>query len=488
MPNRMESYLQQSPQILLVGDVMLDRYVSGRTERISPEAPVPVLRVERRWSAPGGAANVAMNLLGLGAQVALFGMAGDDPEGDELESRLQEAGVNPLLSRTKRPTTVKTRLLAQHQQMMRIDEETVGPPEDADRERLLTALDRLDFTQYGAVVLSDYNKGLCFPELCESVISKARANGTPVIVDPKGLDWDRYLGATVITPNLKELAAVGACEPVNEDGLIVRTAQKIRERLGIDYLLVTRSEQGMTLIGPDEPRHVATVAQEVSDVSGAGDTVVATLARFVAAGAPFHDAMIWANDAAGCVVRHAGTVPITLPELKVGLRQRLEGDGLGFETIVPIDRAEELAVELRRQGKRIIFTNGCFDLLHPGHLAYLRQARELGDVLIVGLNTDASIKRLKGEDRPINPEEARAVMLSALRFVDHVVLFGNLEEEDTPTELIRRIQPDMLIKGGDNRIQDIPGREHAKETRVLAFIEGYSSTSIIQRARESGMQ
>jgi len=471
---------------LVVGDVMLDRYVSGDVERISPEAPVPVVRVKGRRSVPGGAGNVALNLVRLGATVTLLGGVGDDGAGEELRSLSEREGIRfcGVLDPSS-CTVTKTRIVASHQQMLRLDEEVHPPLPEESQDRLLEAVRtalRSPFA-FDGVILSDYGKGVCFPELCQEVIGAGSRAGIPVLVDPKGTDWERYAGATGITPNLRELAAVApGVFDGRDDGGVVAAAQEVRRRYGVSWLLVTRSEAGMTLVLPEGGVHERAAAREVFDVSGAGDTVVATLVFFLAAPLPPEDAMRCANLAAGIVVGKAGTSPVTRDEL---LRELGSGDFPGEvreKKVAPRDEAMARVGSWRQRGLRVVATNGCFDILHVGHLSCLERARALGDRLVVAVNDDASVRRLKGPRRPVNPQEARVALLAGLSCVDLVVPF----DEDTPEELYRRLRPDVLVKGGDYAPEDVVGRGYAGETVILPLVEGYSTTALLRKSAEGG--
>lgn len=461
-------------RVLVAGDVMLDRYWSGSTSRISPEAPVPVVRVREDEARPGGAANVALNLAALGAQASVLGVVGADEAGVGLARSLEQRGVAADLLTGTAPTITKLRVMSRHQQLLRLDfEEPLAAAHDGAEfaRRLRARLPAVD-----VLVLSDYGKGSLAG--VAGLIAAARAAGKPVLVDPKGSDWRPYTGATLLTPNTGELeAVVGPCPDVET---LVAKAQALLADLGLAALLVTRSEHGMTLLEAGKPPlHLPAEAREVYDVTGAGDTVIATLAAALAAGAALPQACRLANIAAGVVVGKLGTATVSREELaRAANPQRAGGDGV-------LDEAELLArvAEARARGRRLVMTNGCFDILHVGHVRYLQAARELGDVLIVAVNTDASVQRLKGPTRPLNNTADRMALLAALQCVDWVVPFG----EDTPARLIEAVLPDVLVKGGDYRIEQIAGHEavlaHGGEVRVLSFHDGYSTTRLIERAR-----
>lgn len=479
---------EQVPQVsfLVVGDVMLDRYVFGDVERISPEAPVPVVRVRERRSVPGGAGNVALNLARLGASVTLLGAMGNDGAGKELQTLVYREGIrfcgtpDPLLR-----TVTKTRIVASHQQMLRLDDEARPPLPEESCQRLVATVRSVlcDPFPFDGVILSDYGKGVCFSELCREVLGAGERAGVPVLVDPKGTDWERYAGATWITPNLRELGAVAARSLENgNDEDIVRVAREVRLRYGVSWLLVTRSEAGMSLISQEKGVHERAVAREVFDVSGAGDTVVATLGSFLAGGLLPEDAMRCANLAAGIVVGKTGTCPVTRDEL---LRELVEGERQevpGGSKVARGDEMGERVAAWRQRGLRVVATNGCFDLFHVGHLSCLERARALGDRLVVVVNSDASVRRLKGAGRPVNSQEDRMALLAGLSCVDLVTCF----DEDTPEAVYRRLRPDVLVKGGDYAPSEVVGREYAKETVILPLVEGYSTTSLLQRSSGGG--
>lgn len=456
--------------VLVVGDVMLDRYWYGPTSRISPEAPVPVVKVDTIEERPGGAANVAMNIASLGASSRLVGLTGVDDAARALSERLDEVKVIcDFVAVASHPTITKLRVLSRNQQLIRLDFEQGF--DDVDAAPLLARI-KQGLAQAGALVLSDYAKG-ALAEV-QAMIALARAAGVPVLVDPKGADFERYRGATLLTPNLSEFEAVaGRCK--DEQQLVSRGRQIIAD-YELQALLITRSEQGMTLLQPgQEPLHLPTQAQEVYDVTGAGDTVIGVLAATLAAGHSLEESCFLANAAAGVVVGKLGTSTVSPIELENAIRGRAD---TGFGVMSEQDLREAVA-QARQRGERVVMTNGIFDILHAGHVTYLANARRLGDRLIVAVNSDESTKRLKGESRPVNPLAQRMVVLSALEAVDWVVPFT----EDTPQRLIASILPDLLVKGGDYKPQDIAGSEevwaNGGDVRVLNFEDGCSTTNII---------
>lgn len=468
----------RSARLLVAGDVMLDRYWFGATSRISPEAPVPIVRVDDREERVGGAGNVAVNLARLGGHVSLLGYVGQDEAGDTLLSLLERSGVRFRLQRLKRqPTITKLRVLSRHQQLLRLDFEELLKPE---KPRELFELFEAELIRADVVVLSDYGKGTL--SRIQPLIAAARAAHKPVLVDPKGLDFRAYRHASVLTPNLTEFEAVaGLCR---SDAELRDKAEVLRKDLGLEALLITRGEHGMTLFREGcEPFHLDAHTQEVFDVTGAGDTVLSTLAAGLAAGLAITDATLLANLAAGLVVGKLGTASVTAEEL----HQALAGQRAAQHGAVTLGTLAGLVDDARRRGERVVLTNGCFDLLHPGHLRYLRQARALGDRLIVLVNSDESVRRLKGEGRPVNLLRHRMEMLSALEFVDWVAPF----EEDTPREAICRLLPDVLVKGGDyTDITDIAGHDcvlqNGGDVKILKFVDGHSTTGLIAAIRGEG--
>ncbi|PWC21620.1 bifunctional heptose 7-phosphate kinase/heptose 1-phosphate adenyltransferase [Brenneria roseae subsp. roseae] len=460
--------------VLVVGDVMLDRYWYGPTSRISPEAPVPVVKVDTIEERPGGAANVAMNIASLGAGSRLVGLTGIDDAARALSAKLGEVNVKcDFVSVPTHPTITKLRVLSRNQQLIRLDFEEGFDGVDPQPmiERIQQALPNI-----GALVLSDYAKGALVH--VQSMIQTAKAAGVPVLIDPKGTDFSRYRGATLLTPNLSEFEAVaGRCQ--NEDELVSR-GMKLVADYELSALLITRSEQGMTLLQPDKaPLHLPTQAQEVYDVTGAGDTVIGVLAASLSAGNSLEEACFLANAAAGVVVGKLGTSTVTPIELENAIRGRAE-TGFGVMSEQQLKDAVALA---RQRGEKIVMTNGCFDILHAGHVSYLSNARRLGDRLIVAVNSDASTQRLKGPTRPVNPLPQRMIVLGALEAVDWVVAF----EEDTPQRLIAEVLPDVLVKGGDYQPHQIAGSEevwaNGGEVKILNFEDGCSTTNIINRIK-----
>ena len=463
-------------QVLVLGDIMLDRYWEGGTSRISPEAPVPVVKVEQIKDRPGGAANVALNIAALGAGAQLGGYTGDDEMADSLQDMLTGAGVHCGFTRVADyPTITKLRVLSRNQQLIRLDfEESELASAGVPLQESLAGL----LPHCGALVLSDYAKGALDDP--QPLIAAAREAGLPVLVDPKGTDFSRYRGATLLTPNLHEFeAVVGHC--ASETELVSRGEQLMKE-LALSALLVTRGEHGMTLLRPgEEELHLPARAREVFDVTGAGDTVIAVLASAVAAGAELPQAVAMANIAASIVVGKLGTATVSGPELRRAVQQD-QGSERGAVTL---EQLQVAMADARSHGEKVVFTNGCFDIIHAGHVTYLEQARQQGDRLIVAVNSDDSVRRLKGKGRPINPQERRMAVLAGLESVDWVVCF----EDDTPRPLLHALQPDVLVKGGDYKDKTgVVGweivEEYGGEVRVLAFVDSVSTTAIVEKIQE----
>jgi D-beta-D-heptose 7-phosphate kinase/D-beta-D-heptose 1-phosphate adenosyltransferase len=460
--------------VLVVGDIMLDRYWYGPTQRISPEAPVPVVKIKQDENRPGGAANVALNIASIGGQVTLVGITGEDEAAVQLETQLNAMNINCLFDKQMNiPTITKLRVMSRNQQLIRLDfEESLAEINKDILEKIVEK--QLD--EHDLLLLSDYSKGTLSD--VQNLIVAAKTKGKAILVDPKGTDFERYRGATLLTPNLSEFeAVVGECKTEAE---IVSKGQKLLEKYDFQAMLVTRSEQGMTLLRRDhEEFHLPTQAKEVSDVTGAGDTVIATLALAIAADAEFTQASALANVAAGIVVGKLGTSTVSEAELMAELSTGPES-GFGVVTEDQLKIAVKLA---KARGENIVMTNGCFDILHAGHVSYLGEAGKLGNRLIVAVNSDASVTRLKGAGRPVNQEDRRMAVLAGLGAVDWVVNFS----EDTPQRLIANILPDILVKGGDYKIEEIAGgievMANGGEVKVLNFEEGISTSEIIKTIR-----
>lgn len=477
----------QGLPILVVGDLMLDLFVYGDVERISPESPVPVLAITREDMMLGGAGNVVSNLCALGVRPSILAVTGDDDEASRVLEIARSGGadVTGMLSDPSRPTTVKTRYLARHQQLLRTDFEKTHPLSKEKEDALLRAFEQR-IGSAKAVVLSDYGKGVLTPVLLQKIIGMAKGAGIPVLVDPKGRDYTLYRGANIVTPNRKELAEASGMAQLRTDAEILEAAQRIIETCGIDCVVATRSEDGMSVIRKAlPPLHLKTVARDVFDVSGAGDTVIATLAAAIAAGADLACAAKLANIAGGIAVSKVGTAPVRTEEVLQVLEER-EGRKGGLAA------TEEAAEQVRKwqaQGLKIGFTNGCFDILHKGHVHYLNEAKTQCDRLIVALNHDDSVRLLKGPQRPVNDEEARAAVLAALSCVDLVILFGAREKgaDNTPSALIEKLKPDVFFKGGDYTIQTLPEagivQAYGGKVSIMKMHEGFSTSAIIEKSK-----
>jgi D-beta-D-heptose 7-phosphate kinase/D-beta-D-heptose 1-phosphate adenosyltransferase len=470
-------------RILVVGDLMLDRYILGDVDRISPEAPVPVLRHAQRYERAGGAANVAMNLSGLGCQAFIAGFWGSDGEREDLDGFLEAGGVNrDGMVTTALPTISKTRIVGRNQQLLRLDIESRDQPSEVDHRLLQESAVAL-VEKVHAVILSDYAKGALTPVLCEAVIRAARGRGIQVFADPKTPDFSKYSGATMVCPNLHEVsAATGVAE--HQLDRILSAADDLRLTHDIDSICITMSERGIQVLSPSGIYRSPARAREVFDVSGAGDTVIATIAAAMAGGLRMESAVELANVAAGIVVGKLGTVPIAQHELVSALTPST--GVLQAEKILPRARLAQRVAEWRASGDTVVFTNGCFDLLHVGHVTLLEECRRFGTKLVLGLNTDASVSRLKGPARPVVGENERARVMAALAAVDAVVLF----DEDTPLELIGEILPDVLVKGGDYDVSTVVGHEVVQaaggRVEIVPTVEGFSTTNIVRKLTATG--
>jgi D-beta-D-heptose 7-phosphate kinase/D-beta-D-heptose 1-phosphate adenosyltransferase len=465
-------------KILVVGDIMLDRYIHGEVDRISPEAPVPVLRHAQRYERAGGAANVAMNLAGLGCQTFLAGFWGSDSEQKELATILERASIDTLgVVSSSLPTISKTRIVGRTQQLLRLDIESRDPIPPIELDRLQQRAVEL-VSKVHAVILSDYAKGALTPALCQAVIHAARSADIPVLADPKTPDFSKYTGATSVCPNLHELALATGIPPHQTDQLLSAARTLLTEHT-FEFLTVTMSERGIDVLTPTSTYHSPARAREVFDVSGAGDTVIATLTASLAGGLTLETSVDLANLAAGVVVGKVGTVPIAAHELVHELTP--SSNLTATEKILDLDRMRTRVAEWRSSGETIVFTNGCFDLLHVGHITLLEDCRRFGSKLVLGLNADASIRRLKGPTRPIVADRERARVMAALAAVDAVVLF----EEDTPLELIHALQPDVLVKGGDYTVDTVVGHEvvlaAGGRVEIVPTVEGFSTTNIVKK-------
>lgn len=452
----------KQPKILVIGDLMVDNYIWCDCKRVSPEAPVLVMNATRHDKRLGGAANVYANLQSLGASVFALSIIGDDEAGKFLKEHLRAK----LLIQKGRTTSLKNRIVSQSQQVLRLDDESVEAI--TLENELLIEFDKIA-KDYEAIVLSDYGKGVLTAKVCQHIIKKARALKIPVLIDPKGSDYTKYKGATLLTPNKKE--AIEALKVSNLDGENLKFGiEKLKNDFDLDYSIITLSEAGIALF--DETLHIAPAsAREVFDVTGAGDSVISVLAFCLALKVPILQACELANKAAAVVVSKIGSVSVSFDEIK-----NFEKNGFEFK----IKTRDELAQMLAKSQKKVVFTNGCFDILHYGHIKYLEKARRLGDLLVVGLNSNASVQRLKGKTRPINSAYERACLLASLYFVDFVVIF----EEDTPYELIKALKPNILVKGKDYEGKEVVGAELVSEVRLIDFEGGFSTSNIIERIKD----
>jgi D-beta-D-heptose 7-phosphate kinase/D-beta-D-heptose 1-phosphate adenosyltransferase len=465
-------------RLLVVGDVMLDTYIWGEVGRISPEAPVPVVRAIDRSHRPGGAANVAMNLARLGAQTVLAGFTGSDENEKLLAESLRANGIAPIfIACDGFPTITKQRILGGQQQMLRLDSERMGARSPGDYQRLVSrVLDELPGCH--AVVLSDYAKGTLTPEVCQAIIPAARKLDIPVLVDPKSADFSRYRGATTICPNLGELARALQLD-TRDLKTLLDAAEGLVQKLDIEFLTATLGDKGIALVRPGNCFVAPAVARQVFDVSGAGDTVIAVLALCVASGLKPETAVELANVAAGIVVGKVGTVPVEKHELLAALAPQIALHA--EDKVVTREELVQRVASWRANGERVVFTNGCFDLLHIGHITLMEQARRFGDRLIVAINSDTSARGLKGPSRPIVGERERARVLAALAAVDAVVVFG----EPTPLELIVATRPDVIVKGGDYGVDTVVGAKEVMswggQVKIVPTLEGYSTTGLIAK-------
>jgi len=485
--------------VLVIGDIMLDKFIYGNVDRISPESPVPILSVKREDQMLGGAGNALANLVGLGASPKIISVIGQDDTADALKAQLKTLNVDSdtLIVENNRPTTLKTRFLAGHQQLLRSDFEHKAPITEITKAAIIQAA-RAIIPTVKAVILSDYGKGLLSKDIIKDIIEAAKTANIPVIVDPKGQDFTIYAGVTAITPNKKELSEATKGQAVDHDADIIEACNDLIKTCGIQAVIATRSKDGMSVIEKDkEPLHLRSSDIEVYDVSGAGDSVIATIAAAIAAGGTLQQSASLANIAGSIVVTKVGTAPIRIAELQEALDSDL-GDVLikhyaKSKTLlrqsdcVEWDEATERIKRWKAQGLKVGFTNGCFDILHSGHVRYLDQARELCDRLVVGLNSDASVKILKGESRPIHDEASRADVLGALSSVDLVVLFGAKKagDDNTAIELLKTIKPDFYVKGGDYTVDQIPEAPtvigYGGEVKVMSVFEGHSTTNSVKR-------
>ncbi|MBA5249525.1 MAG: D-glycero-beta-D-manno-heptose-7-phosphate kinase [Gammaproteobacteria bacterium] len=464
----------KKPKLLVIGDLMIDHYLWGSCDRISPEAPVQVINIQKESSVLGGAGNVINNLHALGAEVGVMSVVGDCEICDELKALLADIQVNTryLITQKNRITSKKSRIIASQQQVVRYDRESTDEINDASQAQLLKSFENL-VGNYDVILLSDYGKGVLTFKLTQSLISIARQHGKKILVDPKGLDYSKYKGAYLLTPNKKE-ASEALTMNINDDESLADAIKKLKTAYELQVSLITLSEQGVAVYD-EELRIHPTQAREVFDVTGAGDTVLASLGFSLACGYLIDDAVQFSNLAAGVVVGKIGSATATMNEI-IEYESSLNKSNSAVH-IKTLDEIITLSAELKSKNKRVIFTNGCFDLLHAGHVRYLETAKSFGDVLIVGLNADQSVAALKGEGRPINTQSDRAYLLAALEAVDFVVIF----DEDTPYNLIKAIKPHVLVKGGDYEGKEVVGQTIVEELKLVQFVKGKSTTKTIEK-------
>ncbi len=470
--------------VLCIGDLMLDRFTYGDAARISPEAPIPVVRQQRVIQTLGGVGNAARNIQDIGAKAHIIAVTGVDMASSDIHEIMAEAHMDEsgIFSDPSRKTSEKIRIIARQQQMLRLDIEDTADISDALTQKVKAGVDE-GLKSANAVIISDYGKGLLTKEVITYVIEKARAANIPVLVDPKGADYAKYKGATLVTPNLAELSLATGNDGIKNDAEVSEAAQKLIEQCGLRAVIATRSKDGMSVIEKGEADiHLPTRAREVFDVSGAGDTVIAVMALGLAAGLNMHDAAFMANAAGGVVVAKLGTATLTKEELS----RAMASSGTLEDKIVNWEQARAMVAEWQKQGLKVVTTNGAFDILHEGHVTLLSQSRELGDRLVVMLNSDASIKRYKDPHRPINPGKARALVMAALGCVDGVVMFGDTpEEDDKPLEIIKLLKPNIHVKGGDYELEKLPEtpvvRSVGGEVVIIPFVDGYSTSETLAK-------
>ena len=469
----MFNFSDKTPNILVIGDLMVDHYIFGKCDRISPEAPVQVVNVQSESNRLGGACNVAANLVSFGAKVSLCGIIGDDNVGKWMIKELDRLNINVQnIIIAKRPTTQKSRILISNQQVLRVDREESQSIDSEIKEEILSGLSHR-IKDFDAIILSDYNKGLLEASLTKEIIKIARSENVMILVDPKGVDYSKYKNATLLTPNKAE-AMQATNIKITDDKSLQEAMQKLKKMCDLDICLVTLSEDGIAILDNNKLHKSPTIAKEVYDVTGAGDTVIAALSFGLSSGLDIYKACAFANAAAAVVVGKVGSATASMSEIL----SLMHNGAFVDSKILSFSELEAILPTLRK--KKIIFTNGCFDILHRGHVSYLQKARALGDLLIVGLNSDDSVKKLKGDSRPIHNQDDRAAILSALECVDYVIIF----DEETPLKLIESIKPDILTKGADYEGKEVVGSEFAKEVVLLEFIEGKSTTNIIEKIKK----
>ncbi len=473
----MNNLRNKETNILVIGDLMIDHYLWGSCDRISPEAPVQVLNVKKETTVLGGAGNVINNLHALGSNVDVISVIGNDNNAHELKNMLEKVtSSRNLIIEENRITSKKSRLIASNQQIIRYDKESCEDIQKTSEEKILKALEK-NISKYEIILLSDYGKGILTKSLTQNIITLAKSKNKKVIIDPKGSDYSKYKGAYLLTPNKKEASEATSIDIKDETSLL-KAIKKLKDDCDLDMSLITLSEDGIAIFD-DNIRKKPTVTREVYDVTGAGDTVIASIGFALACKVDIDDAIDFANLAAGVVVGKLGCATATLNEI-IEYNSSLH-KSTSYSYIKTLSEIKELSDKLKQKGKKVVFTNGCFDILHVGHIKYLETAKSFGDVLILGLNSDTSVKRLKGKSRPINIEEDRAYTLAALKSVDYVVLF----EEDTPYELIKAVRPHTLVKGGDYEGKKVIGQDLVEDLKLVEFVAGRSTSRIIKRIKEN---
>ncbi|MDP6657993.1 MAG: D-glycero-beta-D-manno-heptose-7-phosphate kinase [Nitrospinaceae bacterium] len=488
MKEKFKNFLDSDhrPRLLVIGDLILDEYIWGAVSRISPEAPVPILETKSENLTLGGAANVANNLVALGCEVHLVGAIGQDEKGDKLLTLIEEKGISSkgIFRFVHRPTTSKIRVVAHNQQVLRIDKEDNRPITEETENRIIKYINKA-LPDMDIVICSDYRKGILTEKVFSAVSHRAKNSKKRVIVDPKSSDFELYKGATVITPNQFE---VEKAVPIKiQDKIdLNRAAEYLLNLTHAEVLLITRGKDGMTLYpNKAKPVDIPTQAKEVFDVTGAGDTVVSVLAMALAVGFNPEDSAWLSNMAASIVVGKVGTAVVTLNEINEYLQEEMLRTA---HTVLKLEELKKIVSLAKGTGKTVVFTNGCFDLIHGGHIEFLQKAREKGDLLVVGLNSDRSVKSIKGEGRPIKSEKERANIISALRYVDYITIF----DESTPADLIREVRPDILVKGDDYAIDEVVGREivegYGAKVELIPIVQGLSTTNIVEKILENHKQ